>query len=172
MTTPTILFQEEQRFREPWLWVLMIGTAAMSIGVAVWLVVWPVAPGEGGEQLSIAPRYLTAVLVVLTHSLLFGLFIFARLQVEVTSDGLFLRFRPFHRKVRRLDLGEVTDVEAVTYRPIMEYGGWGLRKTRRGTAYNVSGDRGVRLHYGNGCHLLIGSQRSDELAAAIEQLRG
>jgi hypothetical protein len=65
----------------------------------------------------------------------------------------------------------VRDVAAVTCHPITEYGGWGIRWTLRGKAYNVSGRRGVRLDYENGKHLLIGSTRADELATAIHQAR-
>jgi hypothetical protein len=54
---------------------------------------------------------------------------------------------------------------------LRDYGGWGIRKGRSGWAYNVSGDRGVRLTYTDGETLLIGSQRADELAKAIEVAR-
>ena len=53
-----------------------------------------------------------------------------------------------------------------------DYGGWGIRRGRRGWAYNVSGNRGVLLQLENEKTLLIGSQRPDELAAAIEAQRG
>ena len=38
-------------------------------------------------------------------------------------------------------------------------------------AYNVSGNRGVQPVFSNGKRLLIGSQRPDELAAAISQAK-
>jgi hypothetical protein len=40
----------------------------------------------------------------------------------------------------------------------------------RGRAYNVSGNRGVEITLANGKRVLIGSQRSDELAAAIARI--
>ena len=51
----------------------------------------------------------------------------------------------------------------------MEYGGWGIRWTRNGKAYNVSGDLGVRIDYENGRHLLIGTRHPDALKQAIDQ---
>jgi len=92
------------------------------------------------------------------------------LTTEVCVDGLYLRFFPFHLSFRRIDLVQVTRCQAVTYWPILQYGGWGIRWTWKGKAYNISGHRGVRLDYANGRHLLIGSQRPEELADAIRSL--
>jgi hypothetical protein len=38
-------------------------------------------------------------------------------------------------------------------------------------AYNVSGNRGVQLEFSNGKRLLIGSQRPEDLAAAISRAK-
>ena len=76
-----------------------------------------------------------------------------------------------------MPLADVTEVEPVTYRPVMHYGGRGIRYSfgslggTKGKAYNVSGNHGVRLTYTTNRHLLIGSQKPDELAAAIQSLR-
>jgi len=40
-----------------------------------------------------------------------------------------------------------------------------------GKAYNVGGNRGVRLDFSNARHLLIGSQRPGELDNAIAKVR-
>jgi hypothetical protein len=55
----------------------------------------------------------------------------------------------------------------VAFRPIMEYGGWGIRRGANGWAYNVSGNRGVRLVFRDGSTFLIGSQRAEELELVI-----
>jgi hypothetical protein len=66
---------------------------------------------------------------------------------------------PYHRIVK---------VEAQRYRPILDYGGWGVRGIAPVKAFNVSGNRGVLLSLSNGQYLMIGSQRSDQLAAALQ----
>jgi hypothetical protein len=51
---------------------------------------------------------------------------------------------------------------------LREYGGWGIKGwSRRRTAYSVSGNRGVELELSDGRHVLIGSNRADELAAVV-----
>jgi hypothetical protein len=66
-------------------------------------------------------------------------------------------------------LAEIVHRETRTYRPILEYGGWGVRYSfvRKGWAYTVSGNRGVQLQLANGKRILVGSQRAEELARAI-----
>ncbi len=56
---------------------------------------------------------------------------------------------------------------------LREYGGWGVKYGRAGKAYNVSGNRSVQLKLSSGKGLLIGSQRPEELAQAIQEgIRG
>jgi hypothetical protein len=88
-----------------------------------------------------------------------------RLVTEVTPDGVWVRFIPLSK--RRIGFDQIASCEARTYRPILEYGGWGYRWGLSGTAYNVSGNQGVQLRLASGRRLLIGSQRAEELAEAI-----
>jgi hypothetical protein len=52
---------------------------------------------------------------------------------------------------------------------IIEYGGWGIRKTfsGKGTAYNVKGKNGLQLVFKNGDRLLIGTQKAEELKETL-----
>ena len=93
-----------------------------------------------------------------------------RLETEVRRDGLFVRFFPFHQQERKIKLEGLSSFGAVEYRPIWEYGGWGMRWRPGGRAYNVRGRRGVKMEFENGKHLLIGSQRAEELEGAIRKM--
>jgi hypothetical protein len=88
------------------------------------------------------------------------------LVVEVREDGLHCSFVPFMR--RTIAFGNIKRCEVRSYNPLKEYGGWGVRFGRSGKAYNVSGNRGVQLELSSGERLLLGSQRPEELAAAME----
>jgi hypothetical protein len=71
---------------------------------------------------------------------------------------------------RTIAPAQIARWEARTYRPIRDYGGWGVRFGPRGRAYNVSGNRGVEITLANGKRVLVGSQRADDLAAAIARI--
>jgi hypothetical protein len=120
--------------------------------------------------MSDAALLIVSILTVgLTVGLL-GLFWRSVLVVEVRGDGLALDFWPLTRC--RIAFRDIVRVEPCRYRPLREYGGWGVRRGPGGSAYNVSGNRGVRLYLSDGTRLLIGSQRERDLAAAIEAERG
>lgn len=169
-----VIFREVQQFRQPWLWLLVIATSVAMIvlfgyGMYQQLVL--------GEPWGNNPMPDTALVVTGTLAILFGIGIFLlfatlKLVTEVRSDGLYIRFFPVHLSFHRIPLEDLTQFEARTYSPVREYGGWGIKGDRKGRAYNVSGNRGVRLDYANGGHILIGSQRADELAEAIGKVVG
>jgi hypothetical protein len=119
----------------------------------------------GGLALLPVGAALLGVLVVF-------IFVNGRLRTEVRADAVYLRFSPFHRSFRRFEWKKIESAEARTYRPIREYGGWGIRGLRKNRAYNVRGDRGVQLVLTDGSRVMIGSARADEMAGAIRSARG
>ena len=69
---------------------------------------------------------------------------------------------------RRIPLEEIETAKVVT---VPWHRGWGMRKTRTGWMYNVSGRRAVELALTNGGTFTIGSDEPEALLAAIEQAR-
>lgn len=168
-TISSVKFHETQRFRQRWMWVVLGVSLVPSIGVIGYGVWRQVVMGKpfGDRPASDVGLLLVFALVCAVGVGVIALFWWARLDVSVDDREIFIRFRPFHLKGRSIPLSEVAEARARTYRPIMEYGGWGIRMGFGGMAYNVSGDEGVQLVLGNGNRILIGSQRSGELEAAI-----
>lgn len=101
-----------------------------------------------------------------------ALFIVLKLETEVRSDGLYVRYFPFHLKYKKINPDDLTEYSARKYSPLWEYGGWGIKCGKGGKAYNVKGDRGLQLVFNNGKRLLIGSQKADELEQAMRSLIG
>lgn len=165
-------FHEEQR---PWVGWTILGFVCCLAPAIIYayamfvqlILGWPVGDRPMSDGLLMIVGPLVMVVCVGIPLLLCT----ARMIIDVRNDGLYIRFVPFHRRPKLIALDKVTHVIAVTYRPIRQYGGWGIRYTIKGKAYNARGNRGVRLDYANGRHLLLGSQRPEELAAAIEKLR-
>jgi hypothetical protein len=164
-----VRFEEQQRFRQPWLWLILVVSAAPVIlifgfGLYQQLVLGKPFGDRPASDASLIFAFLVTI-VVLAGTL--ALMAYARLEVRVDDEAVHIRFRPFHLRGRRIALGEIAEAKARTYRPLAEYGGWGIRYGFSGMAYNVSGDEGVQLSLKNGKRILLGSQRSRELEAAI-----
>jgi len=173
MSRGTVRFTESQYFRQVWFWMILGGSAVLTAGIFGHGLYVQFVQGRpwGDRPMSDTALIVTASLMFLLEGGLIALFAAAHLRTEVRDDGLYIRFFPFHLSSHRLSLADVAHVEPVTYRPIMDYGGWGIRyRALGGKAYNVSGNRGVRLTYYAGNHLLIGSKQPDDLATAIEAL--
>ncbi len=151
-------FSEVQSFRSNPIALLSCGIGA-AVCIAVLAATW--GTPEATSTLLVAGTVLVGVV---------GLLGFGALRVEVRSSGLFVRLVPLTRQ-HRFEWNEIQSCEARTYRPLREYGGWGVRYGRSGKAYNVHGNRGVQLVFRDGSKLLIGSQRADELAEAIRARR-
>lgn len=165
-----VLFREDQKFRQPILWIILLCVSSFCSGTIVWMMSRQLIQDLpfGEDAMSNTQMALLGSIILAMN---FGLLAFIaslKLQTEVTNHGLFVRFLPVHRKVRQIDLDKVTAVTAVQYRPALEYGGWGIRWAKNGKAYNVSGDLGVRIDYESGYHLLIGTRHPDALKQAID----
>ena len=80
------------------------------------------------------PDNLLLVLWVLIGIGLPLLFYSSRLVTEVRTDGLYLRFFPFHQSFRKFPFESIKHSEVRTYSPIKEYGGWGIRYSWNGKA--------------------------------------
>ena len=97
-------YREVQRFRQRWLWTLLGGIALLM------LVLGPVS-------------WFGLVIVGAVAAFLYSL----RLETEVRGDGIYLRMWLLHWSFRRISWSEVDRYEPRTYRPLREFGGWGIR---------------------------------------------
>lgn len=162
---PAFLYREEQRFRQWWVLLLVLGIAALSWWGFYEQIVrgrpWGNNPG---------PDW-----VIWLNWLIFGIafpwwFYSMRLVVEVTPQAVQVWLWPLAR--RTIPLNEIAAVQKRIYQPLREFGGWGVRGlSRRRMAYTVSGDQGVQLTLHNGDIVLIGSQEAPQFALAVEAAR-
>ncbi len=157
-------FREEQRFRQPWLWLIVLGTAGTAwYGAAAQLLGRPFGDRPAADGLLLAVWLAVGVGLPLFFRAL-------RLVTVVDAGGVHFRFVPFHLAARVLPPGYVAGYAARRYKPLREYGGWGIRSGRGGDAYNVSGETGVQFVLAGGKKLLIGTQRPAEFVAALDRV--
>jgi hypothetical protein len=162
-----VLFREVQKMDQ--LWVRLI------IGIPV-IISWYGA----SQQLYLrkpfgnnpAPDWMMLVLL-LVFGVLFPLFFYSlKMTTEVRKDGLYVRFFPFHFSFRYFPFRSIQSYEVITYSPIRDYGGWGIRYGLKGMAYNAKGNRGVLFEFKEESRvkkLMIGSQMPERLANAVSR---
>ena len=159
----SVVYREEQRFRQIWI-LILIGFIALLSWYSFLLQIVIGEPFGTNP----APDILVLILLVI-FGIIFPVWFFVmRLEVQVTRTDLRFRLFPLHLQWREFPLATIVEVEAVTYRPIWEYGGWGIRIGRKGWAYNVSGNRGVQVTLEDGKSFLLGSLQPEKLATAIQ----
>jgi uncharacterized protein with PQ loop repeat len=157
-------YREHQQFRQWWLWfVILIGPITI---LAVFLPQMISSYAKDGS----ANIDLGLTLIMFVSAIGPGLFIFyLRLDTNVQQDGVYIKFKPFHRKWVIFPFEAIKQATPVTYRPIRDYGGWGIRYGNKGKAYNVSGNEGVLLEFTKAKPILIGSQKSQDLSTVINK---
>lgn len=156
------LFREEQGFTQWWLWAVVLLVA----GLAWWTFVQQIVQGIpfGTHP---APDWAVWIVLVLCGVGIPFFFLRCRLVTTVNPGHVHVHFRLLRR--REIPVATIHAAEAVEYRPLREYGGWGIRyNAKLGWAYTAHGRRGVRMRLADGQGLLVGSQRPDALLAAIQ----
>ncbi len=165
MSKTDVTYREEQRFRQWWVWIIVLGVGALGW----WLLVQQLILGQplGDEPMPDWAGWLVWAMSGVGLPLLFWNI---RLLTKVTTEQLIISFRPLGR--RTICLADIREASVRTYNPIKEYGGWGIKGwSTRNVAYNASGNRGVQLVLGDGRKVMVGSQRPEELARALASAR-
>ena len=161
---PEILFKESQKFKQWWLWFILLGVNGLFLfGVFTQII--------GGQQFGNQPMSNTGLFIASGATLLFTiLFINFRLETIIKKDGIYVRFFPFHFTFKRFGFDSLTKSFVRSYSAITEYGGWGLRVSGKGAAYNVSGDKGLQLEFANNKRLLIGTNQPEQLTEVLREI--
>lgn len=148
-------YRESQRFAI-WFDLLMLG---VGLGLPLILLVTADSPQKGAGAFILAPMIF--LIWALTTPM----------NTWIDAEGLRVRFGliPSYRVTIRLE--EIESAEVVTYDPIRDYGGWGIRGLPV-SCLNARGNRGVKLRLKNGRSMLIGSQTPEELYARLKPLIG
>lgn len=166
LTAPAVIYREEQNFA--WWIYALLGLVIAAIGAGI---MWSHA--HGAPQLAALHAWgleLPAVLAAglgLSCAVVVGVL---RMTTEVTPNDVRVWFGwiPIYRHF--VLLTDIERLEVVRFRPIADYGFWGIRRGRDGERVLIArGNRGVRLHLADGSRLLIGSQNPEALAIALER---
>ena len=161
---PEPLFYEEQRFTQPRLRIL---TAIPPVAMTL-LSIWQVGLGHkwGKQPMSNASIIGWSVFLWLIYLRLITI----KLITEVYAGELRIAMRGLWRSAK-VDLSRVGSARQITFDPVADWGGYGIRHTQKGRAYIAEGTQGVELKMSTGGVIVIGSKRSSDLSRAIGSQR-
>ena len=153
---------ERQRFRQWWLWAIVLIGPLTMLTVFLPQMITDYATEDGSNT-----NYWIIAFVFCLGIGPIAFIYFMELETTIQKDGLYIKFKPFHRKWIILPFETITRATAITYQPLKDYGGWGIRYGGKGKAYNVSGNKGVLLTFKDQKNVLIGSKNHETLFLAI-----
>ena len=160
-----IFYKEEQKFNQAWVWLILV----------IFLIPFFIVGNQLLELIKAdSDDYLTLSLVLfvlLVSSIpVIWLFVKMKLVVEIRKDGIWYKFPPLLNKWKTINKSEIENFEIRKYKPIKEYGGWGIKGKFKSKAYNVSGNIGLQLYLKNGRKVLFGTQRQEAIENAMKKL--
>lgn len=151
------VYKESQSFITWWLCLLYL----LILGAGVYTA-W-----SNSDQEKIGEFSVGALIGLAAFAIIF----FMRLRSRIDEEGIHIRFFPFIWKEKTWRWDEIGDVYVKRYGP-WEYGGWGYRFGRGGTAFTTKGSYGIHLVVRrNGAKMLIGTQKPDEVNEILKQYR-
>ena len=177
------IFYERQRiFR--WLKILIIifANAAFIYGCIIQLVM---GKAWGDDPMSNTMLIIVTALVLLLTVTIF----FIHIDTIINEEGIYIRIFPFFFRSKFFSWDIISKAYIRKYNPILEYGGWGMRKKfrvhfhlfrRKGihirgirnsnVAYTMSGNIGLQLELTDGKLVLIGTRMPDEMEGVLRKL--
>lgn len=156
-----MLYDEVQRDKPIWLWAVVIVVAAIQW----WGFFQQIVQGQpfGNNP---GPDWLIILMLILVGIAFPIAVAITQLRIAVGSDGIQIVYRPFMRRI--IPFSDIQSAVAREYKPLREFGGWGIRSGLGGKrAYTMSGTHGVELTLTNGKTVLIGTPDPEALLAAV-----
>ncbi len=158
-----MVFEEKQTMLR-WWWILILLPLILIIVITI---------AVQGNDVKKAEIFSSIGILIAAEALIVILFALMRLTCHIDNKGITFGYTPFIRKRKHL-WQDIEKVWVRQYKPLSEYGGWGIKTIspkKRGIAYNVWGNKGLQIHLKNGKKILVGTQKANEMAAFLKRLK-
>ncbi len=152
-----VIFQETQRFRQVWIWVLILGITGVSLGSLFFL--------NRDTPLNIGDLAFPVGMLMLVNCLFLGL----TLSTRITENSLSFRYYPFTRW-RTFRFEEIESMELREYNGLWEYGGWGIKWNGDSWSYTTGGKWGVIVKTTDK-KFLLGTQQPEQIRQVIAEFK-
>ncbi len=118
---------------------------------------------EEKQEMGIALVFVMAIM-----SLVMALILNIKLETRIDDQGIHFRYLPFIQKWRLLSKPSIISAEVITFNPLFDYGGWGMKGNKTTKLYNITGDEGILIDSGESKRTLLGTIKTKELRSFLE----
>ena len=153
------VFNETQSYRGTWLMYLILLIELPTLVLLFVLFFQAEDKSEMGNAL---------IIVISTLYLVFLLIFNLKLELRIDDSGVYYRYFPFIRKWRKIEKEAIKTIKVIRYRPITDFGGWGLKGNQTTKAYSIMGDQGLLIDSGEKKKIMIGTAKAKELEIYLE----
>ncbi|MCS5490430.1 hypothetical protein [Algoriphagus limi] len=154
------IYNESQTYRGTWLMYLLLMTE-----IPMLILVFVIMKTSKTDPNEIA---LATAIIIGVVGLTFFLLMNIRLDSRIDEIGIHYRYVPFINKWRTIPRSQIRNIEVISYSPITDFGGWGIKGNRSTKAYSIIGDKGMSIITDEKKKIMIGTQKAGELKAFLE----
>jgi hypothetical protein len=166
-----VLFQEEEKFREWWRTLLVLAGTIPAI-ISLVYSFFKLGGNNDPFNRSTMPTIISVMLFVFLLSTIWVYFS-CKLELWIDQKGIHYRFFPLIYRIKFISKEEIQRFEIRKYSAVFDYGGRGFRRgfgRKWGRALTISGNMGLQLYLTNGKKVLFGTQRSQAILYAMEEM--
>ncbi len=166
------VFVENQRFNQPWLWILITVVDILFFSLfakALYTQLYLGIP-SGDNPISNTGLIALSLFVFLLLAGITLSLLFSRLQTRIEKEGVSYKFTPFMRNWKSFPLSAIQQYEVKKFNPIMEFGGWGYRRGWGKLLVNTSGNMALFINTIDNQQIAIGTQLPEEVRNTMETL--
>jgi len=155
-----IEFKEEQRFRQPWFWILILSPILASVGITI-----AVSAGSFGKDDN--EGLLALAIVIPVNLLMLYLFFITRFELVVTDEAVYYKWPPFNRKYKLIAKSDIEEVY-VRKSPVLQLGY--KRVIGYGWVHNLGAAKGLQFVFKSGRKIFISCEKINGFQRAVEKL--
>jgi hypothetical protein len=167
-----ILFKETHGLMGSGKWYFMIIISFGICGMFLWGMYLQLVLGQpwGDQPMSDSGLILTSCLTLVVMAGIIYFITLNRITLVIDEGEISVTFRPYFHEPKVYRKDQIQKAYIRKYKPIFEYGGWGIRiGFNKNKVYNLSGRWGLQLVLDDGKKLLIGTRQHEALEKAIEK---
>ncbi|CAM2902852.1 DUF6141 domain-containing protein [Paenibacillus sediminis] len=147
---------EEDRYLPIWILVLIA-----PITILMWAAVY--IQLIEGKPFGAKPASDTVLIIlwIIFGILLPSLFYFIKYRIRLNNEQLVLELIPFYKN--KIRIADIQTINLITVRPLIDFGGWGLRFNGKKTGLIIEGKVGIEVKLKSNEIIVIASKRSEQL---------